>query len=87
MPPRRGDSRARFTGSWPRTSSKSTSSADSNRPPPAPGAGWGEGQAPGQEIHHLGQGVHRVELQALDHRGFPGVFPGEDELQPGLPGG
>ena len=43
------------------------------------GRGGGEGQAPGQKIHHLGQGVHRVELQALDHRGFPGVFPGEDE--------
>jgi hypothetical protein len=41
----------------------------------------------GQKIHHLGQILHGVKLQTLDHPGLPGIFPGENKAQTSVPGG
>ncbi len=35
----------------------------------------------------MGQGVGGIDLEPLDHRGLPGVVPGDDQGQAGLAGG
>ena len=47
----------------------------------------GQGLPAGQKLRHLGQVLRGINLDALDHRGLPGVVLGEDEGQARLPGG
>ena len=46
-----------------------------------------QGLAAGQEFHQLGEMIGGKNFEALDHRGLPGVVPGDDQGQAGLAGG
>ena len=45
-----------------------------------------QGLAAGQELHQLGEVIGGINFDALDHRGLPGVVPGDDQGQAGLRG-